>query len=64
MIKEKGDGIIISYDLMKINDHKANFFYKVWGLEKFTKLLKTESAMEIRKANNCKDIFYKLKLVD
>ena len=28
-VKEKGDGIVIDYDLVKINDHKSHSFYTI-----------------------------------
>jgi len=32
-VKEQGDGIVIDYDLVKINDHKSHSFYMVLSLE-------------------------------
>ena len=63
-VKEQGDGIVIDYDLVKINDHKSHSFYTVSSLEEFAKMLDTEWAREWDKANNCKDIVYKLELVE
>ena len=63
-IKEQGNGIVIDYDLVKINDHKSHSFYNVSSLEEFEKMLDTEWAREGDKANNCKDIVYKLDLVE
>ena len=34
-VKEKGDGIVFDYDLVKINDHKSHSFFTVSSLEKF-----------------------------
>ena len=62
-VKEQGEGIVIDYELVKINDHKSHSFYTVSGLEEFLELLNTEWAREWDKANNCKDIVYKLELV-
>ena len=59
-IKEQGDVIIIDYDLVKINDHRSHSFYKVSSLEEYAKMLDKEW----NKANNCKDIVYKLELVE
>ena len=64
MVKEQGDGIVIDYDLVKINDHKSHSFYTVSSLEEFVKMLDTEWAREWDKANNCKDIVYKLELIE
>ena len=63
-VKEQGDGIVLYYDLVKINDHKSHSFYTVSSLEEFSKMLDTEWAQEWVKANNCKDIVYKLELVE
>ena len=63
-VKEQGDGIVLDYDLVKINDHKSHSFYTVSSLEEFAKMLDTEWAQEWDKANNCKDIVYKLELVE
>ena len=63
-VKEQGDGIVIDYDLVKINDHKSHSFYTVSSLEEFAKMLDTEWAREWDKANNCKDIVYKLDIVE
>ena len=49
--------------MVKINDHNSHSFYKVSSLEEFAKMLDTEWAQEWDKANNCKDIVYKLELV-
>ena len=62
-VKEKGGGIVIDYDLVKINDHKSNSFYTVSSLEEFADMLDTEWAREWDKENNCKDIVYKLELI-
>ena len=62
-VKEKGDGIVIDYDLVKINYHKSHSFYTVSCLEEFTKMLDTEWAREWDKTNNCKDVVYKLELI-
>ncbi len=53
-VKEYGDGVVIDYDLNKINDHKSHSFYNVTSLEAF-------ATREWDKANNCKDIVYKLE---
>ena len=63
-LKEQGDGIVIDYELVKINDHKSHSFYTVSSLEEFAKMLDTEWAREWDKANNCKDIVYKLELIE
>ena len=62
-VKEQGDGIVLDYDLVKINDHKSHSFYTVSSLEEFAMMLNTEWAREWDKANNCKDIVYKIELV-
>ena len=63
MGKEQGDGIVLDYDLVKINDHKSHSFYTVSSLEAFAKMLDTDWAREWDKANNCKDIVYKIELI-
>ena len=63
-VKEQGDGIVLDYDLVKINDHKSHSFYTVSSLEEFEKMLDTEWAREWDKANNCKDIVCKLEIVE
>ena len=63
-VKEQGDGIVIDYDLVKINEHKSHSLHSVLNLEEFSKMLDTEWAQEWDKANNCKDIVYKLELVE
>ncbi len=63
-VKEEGEGIIIDYELIKINDHKSHSFYTVSSLDKFLTMLETDLAIEWNKANNCKDIIYKLQLVE
>tara|TARA_S200000501_G_C20430027_1_gene571847 strand:+ start:115 stop:378 length:264 start_codon:yes stop_codon:yes gene_type:complete len=62
-IKEQGEKIVIDYELVKINDHKSHSFYSVSSLEDFTGMLDSEWAREWDKANNCKDMVYKLELV-
>ena len=62
-VKEQGEGIVINYELVKINDHKSHSFYTVSSLEDFLNMLDTERAREWDKANNCKDILYKIELV-
>ena len=63
-VKEQGDGIVLDFDLVKINDHKSHSFYTVSSLKEFAKMLDSEWAREWDKANNCKDIVYKLELVE
>ena len=63
-VKKQWGGIVLDYDLVKINDHKSHSFYTVSSLEEFAKMLDTEWAQEWDKANNCKDIVYKLELVE
>jgi len=43
---------------------KSHSFYTVSSLEEFAKMLDTEWAREWDKANNCKDIVYKLEIVE
>ena len=61
--KEQGDGIVIDYDLIKINNHKSHSFYTVSSFEEFAKMLDTDWAKEWDKPNNCEDIVYKLEQV-
>ena len=63
-VKEQGQGIVIDYELVKINDNKSHSFYTVTSLDAFAKMLDTEWARAWDKANNCKDIVYKLELVE
>ena len=63
-VKEHGEGIVINYELVKINDHKSHSFYTVSSFEEFSEMLDTEWARDWDKANNCKDIVYKLELVE
>ena len=63
-VKEKGEGIVIDYELIKINDHKSHSFYTVSSLREFLNMLDTEWAREWDKANNCRDIIYKIQLVE
>ena len=63
-VKEQGDGIVMDYNLLKINDHKSHSFYKVSSLEDFAKMLDTQWAREWDIANNCKDKVYKLEPVE
>ncbi len=63
-VKEQGEGIVIDYELIKINDHKSHSFYTVSSLKEFIIMLDTKWAREWDKANNCKDIIYKMQLVE
>ena len=38
-VKDYGDGVVIDYDLNKINDHQSHSFYNVTSLEAFAKIL-------------------------
>ena len=62
-VKDQGDGIVIDYELVKIDDHKSHSFYTVSSLDDFTEMLNTEWAREWDRVNNCKDMVYKLELV-
>ena len=63
-VKDQGKGIVLDYELVKINDNKSHSFYSVSSLDEFAKRLDTEWAREWDKANNCTDIVYKLELVE
>ena len=63
-VKEQGEGIVKDYELVKINNNKSHSFYTVSILEEFLGMLDTEWAREWDQANNCKDILYKLELVE
>ena len=63
-VKEQVEVIVIDYELDKINDHKSHSFYTVSSLEEFSGMLDTEWAREWDQSNNCKDIIYKLELVE
>ena len=52
-VKEYGDGVVIDYDLNKINHHKSHSFHNVTSIEAF--------ARQWDKTNNCKDIVYRLE---
>ena len=61
--KEEGDGIVIDYELVKINDQKSHRFYTILSQQEFVKMLYTEWSKEWDKANNCKDRVNKFELV-
>ena len=61
-VKEQADGTVIDYDLVKVNYHKSHSFSSFSSLEDFAKMLDTSWAKEWDKANNCRDIVYKLEL--
>ena len=63
-VKEYGDGVVIDYDLNKINDHKSHSFYNVTSLEAFIEILDTPFARECDKVNNVNDIVFKIELVE
>ena len=42
-VKEQGEGIVIDYELVKINNHKSHSFYTVSSLEEFSGMLDSES---------------------
>ena len=63
-VKEQGEGIVIDYELVKINNNKSHSSYTVSSVEDFLRMLDTEWAREWDIANNCKDIVYKLQLVE
>ena len=63
-VKEQIDGIIIDYDLVKINEHKSHPFYTILRLEDFLMTLNIEQGMEWNKAYNCNNIVYKLELIE
>ena len=60
-VKEYGDEVVIDYDLNKNNDHKLHSLYNVTSLKAFAKILDNPFAREWDKANNCKDIVYRIK---
>ena len=57
------EGIVIDFELIKINDRKFHSFYTISNLEEFLRILDTERAREWDKANNCREIIYKLQLI-
>ena len=63
-VKEQGEGIVIDYELVKINNNKSHSFYTVSSVEDFLRMLDTEWAREWDIANNCEDIVYTLQLVE
>ena len=63
-VKEQGEGIVIDYELVKINDNKCHFFYTVSNMEDFSRMLNTEWARGWDNANNCRDVVYKLQLIE
>ena len=63
-MQEEGDGIVIDYELVKINDNKSHYFNTVSNTEDFSGIMNTECAREWDKANNCKGIVYKLQLIE
>ena len=44
---EEGDGIVIDYELVKINDNMSQYFYDVSNKEDFSEMLNTEWAREL-----------------
>ena len=60
-VKEQGEGTVIDYKLVKINNNKSHSFYTVSSMKDFSRMLDTEWAREWDMANNCKDIVYKLQ---
>ena len=62
--QEEGEGIVIDYELIRIDDNKSHSFHTVSGVEDFLRMLDTEWAREWDKANNYKDIVYKHQLVE
>ena len=60
-VKEQGEGIVIDYELVKINNHKSHCFYIVSSLEEFSGMLDTEWAREWYQSNKYKDIVYKIE---
>ena len=63
-VKEQGEGILIDYELVKINNHKSHSWFTVSSLEEFSGMLDTEWDREWDQANNCIDIVYRLELVE
>ena len=63
VFNEYWDGVVIDYDLNKINDHKSHSFYKVISLKVFAEILDTPFAKERDKENSGKDIVYKFELI-
>ena len=53
--------LLLTTSYTKINNHKSHSFYNVTSLEAFAKILDNPFAREWDKANNCKDIVYKLE---
>ena len=62
-VKKQGAGIVFDYYLVKINDQKSHSFHKVSIFEEFVKMFYSNWPKVWDKANNCKDIVYKLELV-
>tara|TARA_B100001029_G_C14885871_1_gene352597 strand:+ start:341 stop:604 length:264 start_codon:yes stop_codon:yes gene_type:complete len=52
------------YEFIKINDHKAHTFMNVTDWDGFGASFESEAAKEFDKRNNCKDIVYKIELVE
>ena len=63
-VKEQGEGIVIDYELVKINNNKSHSFYTVSSVEDFLRMLDTEWAREWDMANNYKEIVYNNQLVE
>ena len=59
-VKEQGEGIVVDYELVEINEHKSHSFYTVSSLEEFSGMLDTEWAREWDKANIAKILFINL----
>ena len=60
-VKEYGDGIVIDYDLNKINNHKSHSFYNVTKLETFAKSSIILSRENGTKLTTAKILFISLK---
>ena len=63
-VNEFGVGVVIDFDLNTINDHKSHSFYNVISLKAFDEIVDTPFARGWDKENNCKDIVYKLELIE
>ena len=63
-VNEYGHGVVIDYELNKINEYKSHSLYNVTSLEAFVEILDNTFARKWDKDNNCIDIVYKLELVE
>ena len=63
-VKEYGHCAVHNYSLIQINDHKSHSFYNFTSLDAFVQIFDNPLAREWDNGKICKDIVYKLELVE